>query len=44
VLSTEKGRVQVRTVSVDRLGDVLGQVPALLMLEIDEAIRIHLEL
>lgn len=35
---------QVRTVSVDRLGDVLGQVPAPLMLEIDEALRLHLAL
>ncbi|MCL1593409.1 MAG: type II toxin-antitoxin system PemK/MazF family toxin [Actinomycetia bacterium] len=35
---------QVRTVSVDRLGDALGQVPAPLMLEIDEALRLHLAL
>ena len=35
---------QVRTVSVDRVGQVLGQVAAPLMLEIDDALRLHLAL
>ena len=35
---------QVRTVSVDRIGERLGSVPAPLMLEIDDALRLHLAL
>ncbi len=35
---------QVSTVSVSRIGDKLGQVPAPLMLEIDDALRLHLAL
>ena len=35
---------QVRTVSVDRVGERLGGVPAPLMLEIDDALRLHLSL
>lgn len=35
---------QVRTVSVDRIGERLGSVPAPLMLEIDDALRLHLSL
>ena len=35
---------QVRTVSVDRIGERLGGVPAPLMLEIDDALRLHLSL
>ena len=35
---------QVRAVSVDRVGETIGQVPAPLMLEIDDALRLHLAL
>ncbi len=35
---------QVRTVSVDRIGERLGSVPAPLMLKIDDALRLHLAL
>lgn len=35
---------QVRSVSVDRLGHVLGQVPGELMAQVDAALRLHLEL
>ena len=35
---------QVRSVSVERVRDRLGSVPALLMLELDEALRVHLAL
>lgn len=35
---------QVRTVSVDRIGGKAGQVPAPLMLEIDDTLRLHLAL
>jgi mRNA interferase MazF len=35
---------QVRSVDVDRLGAQLGAVPGGLMLEIDEALRLHLDL
>ncbi len=35
---------QVRTVSVRRIGERLGGVPAPLMLEIDDALRLHLSL
>ena len=35
---------QVRSVSVDRVGPVLGQVPPALMAEIDDALRLHLRL
>ncbi len=35
---------QVRTVSVDRIGETVGQVTAPLMLEIDDALRLHLAL
>jgi len=35
---------QVRTVSVARIGEKLGQVPAPLMLAIDDALRLHLSL
>jgi mRNA interferase MazF len=33
---------QVRAVSVDRIGRHIGTVPAALMLEVDEALRLHL--
>jgi len=35
---------QVRTVSVARIGEKLGHVPAPLMLAIDDALRLHLAL
>jgi mRNA interferase MazF len=35
---------QVRSVSVERLRELLGSVPASLMLELDEALRVHLAL
>jgi mRNA interferase MazF len=35
---------QVRSVSVDRVRDRLGSVSAPLMLEVDEALRVHLAL
>ena len=35
---------QVRSVSIERVGAVLGQVPADLMAELDDALRLHLQL
>jgi mRNA interferase MazF len=35
---------QVRSIAVERLGARLGAVPGALMLEIDEALRLHLAL
>jgi mRNA interferase MazF len=35
---------QVRTVSVSRIGEKAGQLPAPLMLEIDDTLRLHLAL
>jgi len=35
---------QVRAVSVGRLGPVLGQLPASIMSQIDDALRLHLQL
>lgn len=35
---------QVRSVAVERVGQQLGQVPASIMLDIDEALRLHLAL
>lgn len=35
---------QVRSVSVDRIGEQVGATPPALMLEIDEALRLHLAL
>lgn len=35
---------QVRSVSVERVGRVLGRVPAHLMAELDDALRLHLQL
>jgi mRNA interferase MazF len=35
---------QVRSVAVDRIGERIGFVPAVEMLEIDDALRLHLEL
>jgi mRNA interferase MazF len=35
---------QVRSVTVERIGPVLGRVPAQVMAELDEALRLHLEL
>ncbi|MHB2021953.1 MAG: type II toxin-antitoxin system PemK/MazF family toxin [Mycobacteriales bacterium] len=35
---------QVRSVAVERLGPALGWLPAPLMAEIDEALRLHLDL
>lgn len=33
---------QVRSVAVERIGEQIGQVPAAIMLEINEALRLHL--
>ncbi len=35
---------QVRSIAVERLGDRLGVIPHAIMLEIDEALRLHLGL
>lgn len=35
---------QIRSVSVERLGQVLGRVPAHRMAHLDDALRIHLQL
>lgn len=35
---------QIRSVSVERIGDVAGHLPAELMQELDDAIRLHLDL
>jgi mRNA interferase MazF len=35
---------QVRSVAVERLGERIGQVPGAIMLQIDEALRLHLAL
>lgn len=35
---------QVRSVSVDRLGSVVGRLPTHLMTELDDALRLHLQL
>lgn len=35
---------QIRSVAVDRLGAVLGQVPSDVMVQIDDALRVHLQL
>ncbi len=35
---------QVRSVSVERIGSVLGHVPAADMADLDDALRIHLQL
>jgi len=35
---------QVRAISVARLGSVVGQVPASIMDQVDEALRLHLQL
>jgi len=35
---------QVRAVSVQRLGPVLGRLPAPLMSDVDDALRLHLQL
>jgi mRNA interferase MazF len=35
---------QVRAVSVERIGPVLGRVPAQLLAELDEALHLHLQL
>ena len=35
---------QVRSISVERLGNAIGEVPQGLMVELDEALRLHLAL
>jgi mRNA interferase MazF len=35
---------QIRSASVQRLGPILGRIPASIMAEIDEALRLHLQL
>jgi mRNA interferase MazF len=35
---------QVRSVGVERVGPALGRVPAPLMLQLDDAMRLHLHL
>jgi mRNA interferase MazF len=43
-VSSKAQAEQVRSVSIDRVGAVLGQVPADLMAELDDALRLHLQL
>jgi mRNA interferase MazF len=35
---------QVRSITVERLGAVLGHVPAAVMADVDDALRVHLQL
>jgi mRNA interferase MazF len=35
---------QIRSVSVERVGPALGRVPAAVMAELDDALRLHLQL
>ena len=35
---------QIRSISIERLGPVIGRVPARLMAELDDAMRLHLHL
>ena len=35
---------QIRSVSVERIGPVIGRVPAQLMTDLDSALRLHLQL
>jgi mRNA interferase MazF len=35
---------QVRSIAVERLGPALGQLPAKVMAELDQALRLHLQL
>jgi mRNA interferase MazF len=35
---------QVRSIAVERIGDVIGRVPARLMRQLDDALRLHLNL
>lgn len=35
---------QVRSIAVQRVGELIGNVPGALMLELDEALRLHLAL
>ncbi len=35
---------QVRSVSVERIGPVLGRLPAPIMADVDDALRLHLDL
>lgn|SRR5690348_11415776 len=35
---------QVRSIAVERLGGVLGRIPADLMTKVDDALRLHLQL
>lgn len=35
---------QIRSVSVDRIGERVGTIPATLMVRVDEALRLHLAL
>lgn len=35
---------QVRSVAVERIGPVLGRVPTQLMVQLDDALRLHLQL
>jgi mRNA interferase MazF len=35
---------QVRSISVERLGPALGRLPASIMAELDDALRLHLQL
>jgi mRNA interferase MazF len=35
---------QVRSVSVERLGAVIGRLPTHLMIQLDDALRLHLQL
>ena len=43
-LNSKAQAEQVRSVAVERVGSVLGRVPAHLMQELDDALRLHLQL
>lgn len=43
-VSSKAQAEQVRSVSIDRVGPVLGRVPPNLMADLDDALRLHLQL
>ena len=42
-LRVDSKAVQFRSVSVERLGPVVARVPAALMADLDDALRLHLQ-
>jgi mRNA interferase MazF len=43
-LASKAQAEQVRSVSVERLGHVIGRLPTHLMTQLDDALRLHLQL